>query len=97
LIWDCKGNFIAACNTKLEFVLDALSAEAHALKHGLILAETVGCHRIIISSDCSDVIKVMQDRGNSSGAARLFLMTATIFLQSSQECIMSTLFGRQMQ
>jgi hypothetical protein len=46
VIRDCKGNFVAACNTKLDFVLDALSAEAHALKQGLILAETMGCHLI---------------------------------------------------
>jgi hypothetical protein len=69
VIRDWKGNFVAACNTKLDFVIDALSAEAHALKQGLILAETMGCNRIIISSDCSDVIKIMQDRGNSSGVA----------------------------
>jgi ribonuclease HI len=69
VIRDCKGNFVAACNTKLDFVLDALSAEAHALKQGLILAETMGCNRIIMSSDSSEVIKIMQDRGNSSGAA----------------------------
>jgi ribonuclease HI len=69
VIRDCKGNFVAACNTKLEFVLDVLSAEAHALKQGLILVQTMGCNRIIISSDCSDVIKIMENRGNSSGAA----------------------------
>jgi hypothetical protein len=40
VIRDCKGNFVAACNTKLDFVFDALSAVAHALKQGLILAET---------------------------------------------------------
>jgi isoaspartyl peptidase/L-asparaginase-like protein (Ntn-hydrolase superfamily) len=38
VIYDYSGNFIAANNTKLEFVQDVLSAEAHAMKQGLILA-----------------------------------------------------------
>ena len=35
---DWHGSFIAACNSKLDFVFDALSAETAALKQGLKLA-----------------------------------------------------------
>jgi hypothetical protein len=44
--------FIAAGISKLKAVRDALSAEAPALKQGLILAQTIGFDRIIVSSDC---------------------------------------------
>jgi hypothetical protein len=39
------------------------------MKKGLILAQMVGCNRIIISWDCSDAVKIVQDGGNSSGVA----------------------------
>jgi hypothetical protein len=44
----------------MEFAQDVLSAEAHAMKQGLLLAQMVGCNRIIISSDSSDAVKIMQ-------------------------------------
>jgi ribonuclease HI len=69
VIRDCNGNFIAANNTKLEFAQDVLSAEAHAMKQGLLLAQVVGCNRIIISSDNRDAVEIMQEGGNSSGVA----------------------------
>lgn len=74
VIRDSSGFFIAAGNTKLESVQDTLSAEAHALTQGLILEKTMGCNRIIISSDCMEVTSVMQQGGNSHGiAAAVFL------------------------
>jgi hypothetical protein len=53
----------------LEFIPDALSAQAQAINQGLILAQTIGCNRVIITSDCMDAIMVMNDGGNSSGVA----------------------------
>jgi hypothetical protein len=44
-------------------------AKARALKHGLILAQTMGYNRIVISSDNMNVIEVMQGGGNSNGVA----------------------------
>jgi hypothetical protein len=50
-------------------------AEALALKEGLILAQTMGCNRIM------DVIEVMQDGGNSSDvAAAIFNDFITLLL-----------------
>jgi hypothetical protein len=56
-------------------------AEALALKEGIILAQTMGCNRIILSSDNMDVIEVMQDGGNSSDvAAAIFNDFITLLL-----------------
>jgi ribonuclease HI len=59
VIRDSKGGFIAAANSKIEVALDALSAEAHAIKHGLSLGQSIGCNRIIISSDCLEAVRAM--------------------------------------
>ena len=64
-----KGQFIAACNSKIEYVHDALSAEVYALKQGLQLAESLGCNRVIINSDNHDVVVTMKEGGNSQGVA----------------------------
>jgi hypothetical protein len=42
-----KGQFIATC----KYVHGALSAEAHKMKQWLQLAKSLGCNRIIVSSD----------------------------------------------
>jgi hypothetical protein len=38
IIRGCKGIFVAASNSKIDFVHDVMSAKVHALKRGLILA-----------------------------------------------------------
>lgn len=68
VIRDSKGGFIAAANSKIDVVFDALSAEAYAIKHGLSLAQTVGCNRIIISSDCLEAVRAMVE-GDYMGPA----------------------------
>jgi nitrate/TMAO reductase-like tetraheme cytochrome c subunit len=42
-----------------------------ARKHGLELAQNVGCNRILCCSDSLDVIQAMQDGGYSNGAATI--------------------------
>jgi ribonuclease HI len=69
VVGDYKGHFIAASNTKLDHVLDALSAEVQALKQGLILAQSIGCNRIIITSDCMEVVDTMKNGAISHGVA----------------------------
>jgi ribonuclease HI len=54
---------------KLDHVLDALSAEMQALKQGLILAQSIGCNRIIITSDCMEVVDTMKNGAISHGVA----------------------------
>jgi hypothetical protein len=57
-----KGQFIAACNS-IDYVHDALSAEAQKTKQGLQLAKSLGCNRIIINSDNHEVDKVKPKPG----------------------------------
>jgi hypothetical protein len=49
---DEVGNSIAASHYKVGFVQHVLITEAHALKNGIMLAQTVGCSRIIMSCEC---------------------------------------------
>ena len=58
---DSSGKFLAAGDC-----VDALMAEATALRFGLNLAQSFGCSRLIINSD---VIAAMQDGGVFSGLA----------------------------
>ena len=60
---------MAASCCGIPFGLDPSTAEAHALRDGLILASQVGCNRIEVNSDCTDVIDVMANGGNSLGPA----------------------------
>jgi ATP:corrinoid adenosyltransferase len=44
-------------------------AEAYALKEGLMLAQHIGCNRLIIQSDCMEVVQIMKDGGVSANSA----------------------------
>ena len=44
-------------------------AEARALRDGLLLAGQVSCSKLIVNSNCLEVISTMQDGGNSIGQA----------------------------
>jgi hypothetical protein len=50
-----------------------LSAEAQALKQGLLLAQTVGCNRVVCCSDNIDVIQAMNEGGFSNGVSDAIL------------------------
>jgi hypothetical protein len=58
-------------SSKLDFIFDALSMEIMALKHGLEVAQNVGCNRILCCSDSLDGIQAMQDGGYSNRAATI--------------------------
>jgi ribonuclease HI len=73
VIRDCNGLFIAVRTSKLESVHDVLSAEIHALKQGLILAQIIGCNRIVCCSDNMDVIQAMKEGGYSNCVAAAIL------------------------
>jgi ribonuclease HI len=66
---DDKGMFIAACSCGIEHVGDASTAEARALKDGLVLAGQMGCSKLEVNSDCMEVINTMTQEGNSAGPA----------------------------
>ena len=53
----------------MQYVEEASTAEACALRDRLLLAGETGCNKIIVESDCAEVVKTMQNGGNSLGAA----------------------------
>uniref|UniRef100_A0A8R7NXV9 RNase H type-1 domain-containing protein n=1 Tax=Triticum urartu TaxID=4572 RepID=A0A8R7NXV9_TRIUA len=70
---DHKGAFIAASNEQLEHVADAGMAEAYALGHGLLLAQQLGISKLVVESDCLEVINTMNNGGfTASGAVAIY-------------------------
>lgn len=65
VIRDDRGSFIAASSSGLPHVADAPTAEARALRDGLILAGQVGCNKLVVM----DVVDIMNSGGNSNGPA----------------------------
>jgi hypothetical protein len=57
---DTNGVFIAAAHSFIEHVVDAPNVEVHALRKGLLLAQHVGCSRIMVQSDCLEVVETMK-------------------------------------
>ncbi|KAE8793548.1 hypothetical protein D1007_31833 [Hordeum vulgare] len=53
----------------IPFVEDVSSAEARGLRDGLILANEMGLEKIVVESDCMDVVDIMLNGGNSLGPA----------------------------
>ena len=69
IIRDCSGGMIAAANRHISHVVDAPMAEAFALKDGLMLAQHIGGNRIIIQSDCMEVVEIMSCGGFTANSA----------------------------
>jgi hypothetical protein len=69
VIRDDHGGFFTGSCCSLPSVADVVSAEARALRDGLLLAGQVGCSKLIVDSDCMEVISTMLEGGNSIGAA----------------------------
>lgn len=69
VIRDSSGAMIIASNNFIPRVVDARMAEAYALKEGLMLAQHAGCNRVIIQSDCMEVIDIMGDGGFTANLA----------------------------
>ncbi|KAK1611685.1 hypothetical protein QYE76_035358 [Lolium multiflorum] len=63
---DEKGKFIAASCCGIEHVGDVPTAEARALRDGLVLAGQMGCSKLEVNSDCMEVINTMEQEGEIS-------------------------------
>jgi ribonuclease HI len=63
IIRDSTGSFVGARVSFYEFMSDAATAEVTALREGLVLAQTMGCNRIRIQSDCLKVVETMRQGG----------------------------------
>ena len=48
---DANGKCVAATCKELDFVTDAMMAEAYALREGLYMEQNLGCNKFIIQSD----------------------------------------------
>jgi ribonuclease HI len=75
------GNFIAACNDPINYAIDVNTLEVSAVSRGLALANQLRCSRIIVQSDCLQVVETLQSGCfSSTAAAALF---EDIFVQAS--------------
>jgi hypothetical protein len=50
VIHDSSGKFVAENKYKFDFVQDVSTTEAYTLKSGLLLAQSLGCNPVILSS-----------------------------------------------
>ena len=68
---DETGYISSSCwgSSYLPFIDTRLTAEACARQNGLITARPVRRHRLLVESDCIEVVKGMQNGGNSLGVA----------------------------
>jgi hypothetical protein len=69
ILGDAHGFFIAGGNCTITFVEDAATADAMVLRDGLIMVEALGCSKLVINSDCVEVIDVMKNGGHTQGPA----------------------------
>lgn len=65
IIRDEKRLFAAGSYSGIPFIDDAGTTEARVLRDGLILANTIGCNKIMVEVDCMEVVKVMTNGANS--------------------------------
>ena len=65
VIRDHSGVF-AAAHSFVPHVIDAFMAETYALKEGLLLAQHIGGNRLIIQSDCMEMVETMKDGGRQT-------------------------------
>jgi hypothetical protein len=68
---DEAGNSVAACNDPVhDYAIDASTLEAQAISWEIALANEIGCPKITLQSDCSQVIDTLQSSGFQSTAVR---------------------------
>uniref|UniRef100_A0ACD6ATS5 Uncharacterized protein n=1 Tax=Avena sativa TaxID=4498 RepID=A0ACD6ATS5_AVESA len=86
VIRDDRGRFIAACNDPVHYAIDANTLEAMAVRRGLALANEVGCPKIIVQSDCLQVIETLQSGCFSSMAAAALFEDIIVQASTSSKC-----------
>jgi len=86
VIRDSSGGMIASTNTYIPHLVDAQMAEAYALKEGLMLAQHIGGNRLIVQSDCMEVVEVMKNGGfTGNSAAAIYDECVTVWGGGFQE------------
>jgi hypothetical protein len=69
VIRDGNGWFLAVAHSFVPRFIDAPMAEAYELKEGLMLAQQIGCNRIVVQSDYMEVVQIMKDDGVTANSA----------------------------
>jgi ribonuclease HI len=87
VIRDHTGGVIAMAQRYLAHVGDAPMAEAYALLDGLRLAEQVGCNRIIVNSDCMQVVNTFRDGFSATSATAIYDDCFSIWMSFSLKTI----------
>jgi hypothetical protein len=95
VIRNSSGSFIAASHSYFEHVVDAPSAELMAVKDGLLLARHIGCNRIIIQSDCLEMVETMQQGVLWRQLGHLYTSNVIIFGRSSGPSLLNIVTGNQ--
>lgn len=55
-----KGDALAGAGCSLDHLLDAATAEAVALRKGLLLIENLGCRPVIVETDSLELVEAMK-------------------------------------
>jgi hypothetical protein len=89
IIRNDRGYFLAASTCDIPFVSNPATSEAQGLRDGLLLAGQLGCNRIEVNLDCSEVIDVMNNGGNSFGPAAAIYEECTFLSRNFTKVIFS--------
>jgi ribonuclease HI len=76
---------IVASNTFISFLVDAPMAEAFALKEGLMLAQYIRGNRLIVQTDCMEVVETMENTGFTANSAAAIYDECNIVWNGFQE------------
>jgi hypothetical protein len=82
ILRDDHGFFIARGNCTIPFVEDAGTAEAMVLRDGLMMVQVIGCSKLVIKSDCVEVVDVMKNGGHTQGSATAIYKYCLFFVES---------------
>lgn len=63
IIRDSSGGKVTATNTYIPHLVNAPIVKAYALKEALMLAQYIGGKRLIVQSNCMEVVEIMRNRG----------------------------------
>ena len=86
--------FIVGSSCGIPHVASAPMAEARALRDGLILAGQFGCSKIIVNSNCMEVINTMNEAGNSAGPAATIYEDCTMLAKGFSSIEFVFLLGK---
>lgn len=81
VVRDHNGGFIGASTARMEHVPDVVSAEAEAMRQGLIFLQSLGCSKVSIQSDSIIVVEALNNNEGYSLVAAPILDDCRILLK----------------